>query len=185
MTKEEKIIATAFTGKMFIDGSDMGLLYEYMEKKVGHGVIDLMLADKGFWEELHKACEKDFIDMVSKEQPCLSDNLIEVPRWFVETIENTLRIQNNINLDKKTGETCQDRNIREVLNGVRKLLNGEELTGMERLEKLQPSLLNNLDEAAKQYDEAESWKFKAIMYPRRDAFKAGAEWMAKQMNNDN
>lgn len=77
MTKEEKIIATAFTGKMFIDGSDMGLLYEYMEKKVGHGVIDLMLADKGFWEELHKACEKDFIDMVSKEQPSLPDNLDE------------------------------------------------------------------------------------------------------------
>lgn len=69
MTKEEKIIATAFTGTMFIDGSDMGLLYEYMEKKVGHGVIDLMLADKGFWEELHKACEKDFIDMISEEQP--------------------------------------------------------------------------------------------------------------------
>lgn len=27
MTKEEKIIATAFTGIMFIDGSDMGSLY--------------------------------------------------------------------------------------------------------------------------------------------------------------
>ena len=60
MTKEEKIIATAFTGIMFLDGSDIGLFYEYAEKKVGHGVIDLMLADKGFWEELHKACEKDF-----------------------------------------------------------------------------------------------------------------------------
>ena len=68
MTKEEKIIATAFTGIMFIEGSDMGSLYEYMEKKVGHGVIDLMLADKDFWEELHKACEKDFIDMISKEE---------------------------------------------------------------------------------------------------------------------
>ena len=62
------------------------------------------------------------------------DNII-VPRWFLEVIENTLRIQNNINLDKKTGETCQDRNIRQSLNGIRKLLNGEELTGMERLEK--------------------------------------------------
>jgi len=71
MTKEEKIIATAFTGTMFIDGSDMGSLYEYMEKKVGHGVIDLMLADEGFWEELHKACKNDFIDMISKEQPSL------------------------------------------------------------------------------------------------------------------
>ena len=75
MTREEKIIATAFTGTMFIDGSDMGLLYEYMEKKVGHGVIDIMLADKAFWEELHRACEQDFIDMVSKEQPSLPSNL--------------------------------------------------------------------------------------------------------------
>ena len=63
------------------------------------------------------------------------DNII-VPRWFLKNVENTLRIQNNINLDKKTGETCQDRNIRESLNGIRKLLKGEELTGMERLEKL-------------------------------------------------
>lgn len=82
MTKEEKIIATTFTGMMFIDGSDMGLLYEYMEKKVGHGVIDLMLADKGFWEELHKACEQDFIDMVSKEQPSLPDNLDEAAEEY-------------------------------------------------------------------------------------------------------
>lgn len=63
------------------------------------------------------------------------DNII-ISRWFLENVENTLRIQNNINLSKKTGETCQDRNIRESLNGIRKLLNGEELTGSERIEKL-------------------------------------------------
>lgn len=84
MTKEEKIIATAFTGITFIDGSDMGLLYEYMEKKVGHGVIDLMLADKSFWEELHKACEKDFIDMISKEQPSLPNDLDETAEKWCE-----------------------------------------------------------------------------------------------------
>ena len=66
---------------------------------------------------------------------------ITMPRWFLERIEDTLRIQNNINLDKKTGETCQDRNVKESLNGVRKLLRGEELTGGERLERLQPSLI--------------------------------------------
>lgn len=82
MTKEEKIIATAFTGIMFIDGSDMGSLYEYMEKKVGHGVFDLMLADKGFWEELHKTCEKDFTDMVSKEQPSLPSDLDEAAKEY-------------------------------------------------------------------------------------------------------
>lgn len=85
MTKEEKIIATAFTGIMFIDGSDMGSLYEYMEKKVGHGVIDLTLASKEFWVELHKACEQDFIDMISKEQPSLPNNLDEAAIKYADT----------------------------------------------------------------------------------------------------
>ena len=122
MTKEEKIIATAFTGIMFIDGSDMGLLYGYMEKKVGHGVIDLMLADKGFWEELHKACEKDFIDMISKEQPSLPDNLDEAAEEWCK--------RNN-----KGIALCGDKKSHYLAEGV-------------------------------------------------DAFKAGAEWMAKQINND-
>ena len=124
------------------------------------------------------------------------DNIV-VPRWFLEVIEDTLRIQNNINLDKKTGETCQDRNIRQSLNGIRKLLNGEELTGMERLEKTQPSLPPDLDEAAGKYANREypnepscgQWGTGDyeppvdMEYPReiaKDAFKAGAEWMAGQ-----
>lgn len=61
---------------------------------------------------------------------------ISVPRWVLEEIENTLRIQNNISIEEGKGETCQDRNIRQSLNCVRKLLRGIELTGMERLEKL-------------------------------------------------
>ena len=63
------------------------------------------------------------------------DNII-VPRWFLDIVEDTLQFQYNINQDKKTGETCQNRNIRQSLNGLRKLLNGEELNGMERFEKL-------------------------------------------------
>lgn len=66
-----------------------------------------------------------------------NEETIGVPRWVLENIEDTLRIQNNINLDEeKSGETCQDRNIKQSLNCVRKLLRGIELTGMERLEKL-------------------------------------------------
>ena len=65
------------------------------------------------------------------------DNII-VPRWFLDVVEDTLRFQYNINQNKRTGETCQDRNIRQSLNGLRKLLNGEELNGMERFEKLHP-----------------------------------------------
>ena len=59
---------------------------------------------------------------------------ITIPRWFLEHIEDTLRIQWNINGGEAT--TCQDRNIRQALVGVRKLLKGEELTGSERFEKL-------------------------------------------------
>lgn len=113
---------------------------------------------------------------------------IAIPRWFLEVVEDTLRIQNNINLEleKGTGETCQDRNVKQSLNGIRKLLKGEELTGMERLEKLQPELPSNLDEAAEEY----AWKkeeplsdgerLSFCFKPRIDAFKAGAEWMAGQ-----
>ena len=60
---------------------------------------------------------------------------IPIPRWFLDVIEDTLRIQYNINQDCE-GETCQDRNIKQSLIGVRKLLRGEELSGMERIEQL-------------------------------------------------
>ena len=95
------------------------------------------------------------------------DNII-VPRWFLEVVENTLQIQHNINLDEKTEETCQDRNIRQSLNGVRKLLNGEELTGMERLEKPQPSLPSNLDEVAKEYAKITSVKVWGGINPTKE-----------------
>ena len=63
-----------------------------------------------------------------------NEKIIEVPKWILETIENTLRIEWNNGANKQ--ESCQDRNIKECLNFVRKLLNGEEITGLERLEKL-------------------------------------------------
>ena len=65
------------------------------------------------------------------------DNIL-VPKWFLEVVEDTLRIQHNINdeMAKGTGETCQDRNIKQSLIGIRKLLKGQELSGNERLEKL-------------------------------------------------
>lgn len=117
------------------------------------------------------------IDMTQKEN-------IVIPRWFLERIEDTLRIQNNINLDEKDGETCQDRNIKESLNGVRKLLRGEELTGGERLERLQPSLPSNLDEAANNYCVDIRLGYPRVMDETDrfiyNAFKAGAEWMAEQ-----
>lgn len=106
---------------------------------------------------------------------------IIVPRWFLERIEDTLRIQYNINEPdmKETGESCQDRNIKQCLNGARKLLNGEELTGMERQEKLQSSLPSGLDEAEQKYVETcecppANQEEERMVY---EAYKAG--WVAR------
>ena len=58
---------------------------------------------------------------------------IEVPEYVLKSIENTLRRWANIN-DSYKKESCLDRDTIGNLNCINKLLNGEELTGMERLE---------------------------------------------------
>lgn len=59
---------------------------------------------------------------------------ILVSRWILENIEDTLRIQWNIFNEEE--DTCQKRNVKTSLIQVRKLLNNEEITGNERLEKI-------------------------------------------------
>lgn len=67
MTKEEKIIATAYTGIMFINGEDLGELYAYEEKKLGYGVLDIMHANEDFNKKIKAAVREDFINMLQKE----------------------------------------------------------------------------------------------------------------------
>lgn len=59
----------------------------------------------------------------------------------------------------KCVENCDPAVMKEVFDNVDKML---------------------LEEAAKEYDEAESWRYEALKYPRREAFEAGAEWQKKQ-----
>ena len=60
---------------------------------------------------------------------------IEVDRYILEKIENTLRLcANHFNSYNK--KTCLDRDIIADLNCVRKLLNGDDITGKERIEPL-------------------------------------------------
>lgn len=61
------------------------------------------------------------------------EEMISVPKWVLESIKDTLRIQYNI-YEGKT-DTCQKRNVRESFIHAQKLLNGDEITGMERTEK--------------------------------------------------
>ena len=58
---------------------------------------------------------------------------IEVPEYVLLSIKNTLRRWANIN-DSYKKESCLDRDTIGNLNSINKLLNGKELTGMERLE---------------------------------------------------
>lgn len=89
-------------------------------------------------EKIHEQKAIDEAKLLKLKSAWEKEENIIVPRWFLEGVEDTLRIQHNINQPdiKKTGETCQDRNIRQSLNELHKLLNGEELNGMERFEKI-------------------------------------------------
>lgn len=62
------------------------------------------------------------------------EEMISVPKWVLENIEDTLRVQWNIYNNEE--DTCQKRNVKTALIQVRKLLNNKEITGNERLEKI-------------------------------------------------
>lgn len=67
MTYKEKIIASAYTGVQFVEGSQLGDVYAYIEKKVGHGVLDIMFADPEFLNEVKEAVYDDFVKMLNGE----------------------------------------------------------------------------------------------------------------------
>ena len=89
-------------------------------------------------EKIHEQKAIDDAKLLKLKSAWEKEENIIVPRWFLESVEDTLRIQYNINQPDmiKTGETCQDRNIQQSLNELHKLLKGEELNGMERFEKI-------------------------------------------------
>lgn len=64
MTYKEKIIATAYTGIMFVSGEQLGDVYRYEEEKLGRGVLDYMHADKEFCKKVREACKDDFVAML-------------------------------------------------------------------------------------------------------------------------
>ena len=60
---------------------------------------------------------------------------IKVPEFVLKKLENTLRLIANT-YECYDRESCLDRDIIGCLNSVRKILNGDEITGMERVEPL-------------------------------------------------
>ena len=60
---------------------------------------------------------------------------ILVDKYIIERIKNTLRLCTN-HFDSYSKKTCLDRDVIMCLNYARKLLNGDEITGKERIEPL-------------------------------------------------
>lgn len=58
MTKEEKIIISAYTGYLM---TDFGDVQNYMTEKLGRPVFTHELGDKSLFDEVHKAVREDFL----------------------------------------------------------------------------------------------------------------------------
>lgn len=66
MTKQEKIIVSAYTGVLMCDFAD---LQEYIEKKFGRPVFTHELADEGMLAEIKKKTKEEFLEICNREEP--------------------------------------------------------------------------------------------------------------------
>ena len=66
MTKQEKIIVSAYTGVLMCDFVD---LQEYIEKKIGRPVFTHELADEGIQKEVKEKSKEDFLEICNREEP--------------------------------------------------------------------------------------------------------------------
>lgn len=60
MTKQEKVIVSAYTGILMCDFSDV---HEYIEKKLGRPVWTHEFADEGLNDEIREATREDFLSL--------------------------------------------------------------------------------------------------------------------------
>jgi hypothetical protein len=63
MTKEEKLIVSAYTGILM---TDFDSLHEFIEKKLGRPVWTHELADKLVWNELKETLKEDFLKLCAE-----------------------------------------------------------------------------------------------------------------------
>lgn len=64
MTKEEKLLVSAYTGYLMTDVSDF---QTFIEKKLGRPVWTHELADKTVWNELKEVLQEDFLRLRKEE----------------------------------------------------------------------------------------------------------------------
>ena len=64
MTKEEKLIVSAYTGILMTDFSS---LHGFIEEKLGRPIWTHQLAEKSVWDEIKGAVSKDFMELCKEE----------------------------------------------------------------------------------------------------------------------
>lgn len=68
MTLKERVIVTAYTGYLMIQGTEINELYKYAEEITGvKPVYTHMFADKGFVELLQEKSKADFVGLCTGE----------------------------------------------------------------------------------------------------------------------
>lgn len=65
MTKQEKIIVSAYTGVLMCDFDDV---HEYIQKKLGRSVFTHELADKDIQKEIEEKTKEDFLEICIREE---------------------------------------------------------------------------------------------------------------------
>ena len=66
MTKQEKIIVSAYTGVLMCDFDDV---HEYIQKKLDRQVFTHELADKDIQKEIEEKSKEDFLKICNREEP--------------------------------------------------------------------------------------------------------------------
>ena len=66
MTKQEKIIVSAYTGVLMCDFDDV---HEYIQKKLGRQIFTHELADKDIQKEVEEKLKEEFLEICNREEP--------------------------------------------------------------------------------------------------------------------
>lgn len=66
MTKQEKIIVSAYTGVLMCDFGDV---HGYVEEKLGRPIFTHEFADKDIQEEIKEKSKEDFLKICNREEP--------------------------------------------------------------------------------------------------------------------
>ncbi len=101
MTKQEKIIVSAYTGTLMCDFSDV---HEYIEKKLGRPVFTHEMADNLVLEEIHQKIKDDFIAICENK----SDDSVEEAIKAVSNMDSQSRVSQSVYVIEECSELIKE-----------------------------------------------------------------------------